>query len=80
MELYKWWQSPIIHIELHNFEVVELHNYGVLSPSALHIIQQNINKTLFCKNISPQLLFLAFVFNLYLYAISLEKGKDPVNG
>ena len=76
----KWWWSPIIHIKLHNLKrcsinwIVELHNWimephnlgAALSPSALHIIQQNINLTLFRKNISPRLLFLDFVFNLYL--------------
>ena len=52
-------------MELHNW-IMEPHNLGALSPSALHIIQQNINLTLFPKNIYPRLLFLDFVFNLYL--------------
>ena len=62
-------------IELHNW-IMEPHNLGSLSPSALHIIQQNINLTLFRKNISPRLLFLDFVFNLYLLSIY---RREPLN-
>ena len=71
MELYKWWWSPIIHIDLHNLKwcsinwIMELHiwirephNFGVLSPSTLHVIQQNINITLSCKKHLPTTFFL----------------------
>ena len=45
------------------------HIFWVLAPVALDIIQQNKDKTLFRKNISPRFLFLAFVFNLYLFSL-----------
>ena len=53
-------------MDIHNW-IMEPNNFAVLFSSVLHMIQQNINKTSFRKNISPRLLFLAFVFNMYLY-------------
>ena len=77
MELCEWWRSPIIHIELYNLKwrsinwITELHDWIMephkfaFFPSAIHIIQQNINK-FYSAKISPHDFDIAFVFNLCL--------------
>ena len=49
---------------------MDLYNLGVgvgVFDSVLDTTKQNKNKPLFRKNISPQLSFLTFVFNLHLF-------------
>ena len=53
------------NIELHNW-IMESYDLGVLSLSPLLWPEQNKNKTLFCNNISPQLLFLCICFKSVL--------------
>ena len=48
-------------MDLHNW-IVESYNLGLLSPSPFLITKENKDKTLFCKNISPRLLFLCICF------------------
>ena len=70
--------EPIIHIELHSLKwcsinwimdvhnwIMEPHDFGVLSPSALNMIQQTINKTLFRK-ISPTSFICCLCFQTVL--------------
>ena len=75
----------IINIELHNLKwcsinwimdvhnwIMEPHDCGVLSPWALHIIRQTINKTLFRK-ISPTT-FISYLCFQSVIATSTERA------
>ena len=77
--------EPIIHIELHSLKwcsinwimdvhnwIMEPHDFGALSPSALNMIQQTINKNLFRK-ISPTSIICCLCFQTVL-ATSAERA------